>query len=80
MNIKNEDKLKVLDAALKIIMTAVLSYALREISGMKDGITGLNIKMATILERTINQENDINEVKGRVRRLEDLNFRSKEGK
>lgn len=76
-----ESKLKIIDHIVKIITTLVISIGISKLSNLETGISTLNQQMATIIERTVNQDKDINDNRSRIERLEDFNLMlTKEGR
>lgn len=73
----SQDKFKYLDVALKIITTAVVSYGISKLASLETGVNNLNTQMATIIERSANQQTKIKENRNRIERLENLQIERK---
>ena len=59
---------------LNIIATASMTYGISKLSAMESGISKLNTQMATVIERTVNQKNNIDENRADIKRLQDMVF------
>lgn len=61
--------------ALQLLLVLSISYGVNVVGGLKGSIDDLNVKVATVIERTLNHEKEIDTLNKRVDRIEDRDDR-----